>query len=247
MDDDELVESCTICTEVLGLSSRPACQLPCGHVFCAACVSQWRENKHQDCPQCRQPFEKGRSRRLWPWRDGLRLIDQTTSEQAAMQALDAARLDRQAMQDRAAAAERSIKALKQECAFMLKAEAARAQQQQQEEPQQAPQQEPPQQEQQVQQEPPEEERQVPDLEQEEQRQEAQAGAAGAALDDGAALAVEPPPPPPPPTTTLPPMLPPPAAITEEQQQRAAANKAAALQRKRQREQAVEAELAGTSG
>ena len=46
MNDDW---NCSICTQVL---YRP-CSLPCGHSYCATCLSQVVDKK---CPQCRTPF-----------------------------------------------------------------------------------------------------------------------------------------------------------------------------------------------
>ena len=42
---------CAICTEVFADPQR----LPCQHIFCLACITQWAA-EHPTCPQCRKKF-----------------------------------------------------------------------------------------------------------------------------------------------------------------------------------------------
>ena len=112
--DDNVSEDCTICTETLGSTHRPAVQLPCGHAFCSECVVEWQRNKHNDCPQCRQEFSLARVRPLWPWRNGLRLKEPAHAEQQAVKALDEVRAARKAEEARAAKMERALRQLQGE-------------------------------------------------------------------------------------------------------------------------------------
>lgn len=61
-EDDERV--CAIC-----MSERADVMLPCLHVFCNACISDWvKRSPHCDCPSCRAPLSTvkgGRDSEMW--------------------------------------------------------------------------------------------------------------------------------------------------------------------------------------
>ncbi|XP_069113289.1 uncharacterized protein [Argopecten irradians] len=51
--------NCSICLDAI---KTPTCCIPCGHVFCNACIGRWqRQNVYngatKDCPQCRHQIE----------------------------------------------------------------------------------------------------------------------------------------------------------------------------------------------
>jgi hypothetical protein len=54
------MSACAVCLEHIALSRSHA--LPCTHVFCVACISQWRAHGGSTCPLCRAFF----CRRLMP-------------------------------------------------------------------------------------------------------------------------------------------------------------------------------------
>ncbi|VDI20144.1 Hypothetical predicted protein, partial [Mytilus galloprovincialis] len=44
---------CAICLEHL---EQPVCCIPCGHLYCNQCISDWRNGHNSRCPECREPF-----------------------------------------------------------------------------------------------------------------------------------------------------------------------------------------------
>ncbi|CAG2202663.1 unnamed protein product [Mytilus edulis] len=45
--------TCSICLDHL---EQPVCCIPCGHLFCNQCFSDWRNRHNNQCPECREPF-----------------------------------------------------------------------------------------------------------------------------------------------------------------------------------------------
>ena len=56
MDDNGFENNilCSICAEIF---HQPVSLLPCLHVFCAGCISQWITKNHSRCPLCRTNSE----------------------------------------------------------------------------------------------------------------------------------------------------------------------------------------------
>ena len=50
--EDEL--SCPVCLDVL----EEASTIPCGHLFCKACIHEYESSYGGTCPVCRQPFSR---------------------------------------------------------------------------------------------------------------------------------------------------------------------------------------------
>lgn len=44
---------CSICLEHL---EQPVCCIPCGHLYCNQCISDWRNRHNNRCPECRKQF-----------------------------------------------------------------------------------------------------------------------------------------------------------------------------------------------
>ncbi|CAG2202666.1 unnamed protein product [Mytilus edulis] len=44
---------CSICLEHL---EQPVCCIPCGHLYCNQCISDWRNGHNNRCPECREPI-----------------------------------------------------------------------------------------------------------------------------------------------------------------------------------------------
>lgn len=44
---------CSICLEHL---EQPVCCIPCGHLYCNRCISDWRNRHNNRCPECRKTF-----------------------------------------------------------------------------------------------------------------------------------------------------------------------------------------------
>ncbi|XP_071123188.1 uncharacterized protein [Mytilus edulis] len=42
---------CSICLEYL---VQPVCCVPCGHLYCNQCISDWRNRRKNRCPECRE-------------------------------------------------------------------------------------------------------------------------------------------------------------------------------------------------
>ncbi|KPI83809.1 hypothetical protein ABL78_7143 [Leptomonas seymouri] len=88
---DMLAElTCSICR---GVFHRPCSVLPCMHVFCAGCISEWlRQGTHHSCPECREPITDVRpTHRLQNCADQFLLSDPGSCRPAEdLAALDAA-------------------------------------------------------------------------------------------------------------------------------------------------------------
>jgi len=50
-----------ICMELAEPRETLLMQLPCGHTFCAPCITQWLAQNHT-CPTCRWEFDQGETR-----------------------------------------------------------------------------------------------------------------------------------------------------------------------------------------
>lgn len=76
---DEL--TCGVCMLVY---HRPVSNLPCMHVFCAACMSRWLREGRTTCAQCRQPIDEVRpTHKIQSCVDQLLLADPSLRRSAA--------------------------------------------------------------------------------------------------------------------------------------------------------------------